>query len=372
MPIRWGENENIAWQVDLPGRGHSSPILAGDLVVVATATQANQRQMVLAFDRQSGAKRWEAVVHTGGFPEPRETHPTSSEANSTVAFDGERFFTTFLNSKKIVVTALDRSGGQLWQTEAGDFSSKFGYAPSPVLYKSAVIVAADNWGGGFLAALDRNTGKIRWRKKRPAIATYSSPLVAGIAGRDQLVISGCERIASFDPASGENLWSARASEEATCGTPVTDGEHVFASGGFPGQQTVCVRGNGSAAIVWKNNVKVYEPSMLVTGGYLYAITQEGIGYCWSATSGSEQWKTRMDGQFRASPVLWGENIYLPSQSGETIVFRATPRGYQEIARNQLGDDIHASPAIAGGDIVLRIGIGTGADRKERLVCIRHP
>ncbi|MGI9516010.1 MAG: PQQ-binding-like beta-propeller repeat protein [Pirellulaceae bacterium] len=371
IPGDWSEARNIAWQVDVPGRGHSSPTLAGDLVVVATATSVpEQRQMVMAFDRRSGKQRWKTIVHTGGFPEARKSHLASSNANSTVAFDGDRFLVTFLNSNKIFLTALNLAGDQLWQTEVGEFGSKYGYAPSPMLYKSVVIVAADNWGGGYLAAVDLQSGEILWRKKRPAVATYSSPLIANIDGRDQLVISGCGKIASFDPTTGENLWAARASTEATCGTPVTDGKNVFASGGFPGQQTACVRGNGSGTVVWTNHVKVYEPSMLVHDGHVYAVTADGIGYCWSASDGSEHWKVRMEGEVRASPVLCGELILVPNLSGEVVVFLATDDAYKEVARHKLGDDIHASPAVAGGDLVIRVGIGAGQGRQERLVCIR--
>ena len=122
---------------------------------------------------------------------------------------------------------LDLDGKQVWQRDVGAFSSKFGYAPSPVLYQSFVIIAADNWGGGYLAAIDSKTGEIAWRVARGETSTYSSPLVANIGGRDQLVISGCGVVASYDPATGDQLWKTSCISEATCGTAVTDGTYIF-------------------------------------------------------------------------------------------------------------------------------------------------
>ena len=371
VPATWTATENIAWTVDLPGRGHSSPIVVGDRVYVASANDATQEQMVLAFDRATGEEQWRTVVHQGGFPEDRLIHHKATNANSSVACDGEHVFATFFNSGKIFVTALDLAGEQAWQTELGAFDSKFGYAPSPILYRSAVIVAADNQGGGYIAAMDRASGDILWRKARPAVSTYSSPLVANIAGRDQMVISGCDSVVSYDPATGEELWSVNAIAEATCGTCVTDGTRVFASGGFPKRETVCIDGS-NGEIQWRNGTKLYEPSLLVVNGRLYAVTDEGIAYCWDAETGNEHWKERLGGNFSASPVYCSGRVYVPSLDGSTVVFADSAAGFEEIARNRLGSDSYSSPAICGNEIFLRVGTGSNGPRSEQLVCVRAP
>ncbi|QDU90689.1 outer membrane biogenesis protein BamB [Pirellulimonas nuda] len=370
LATQWDASTNIAWKADVPGRGHSSPIVIGDTIYLASAVTGPDRQVVLAYDRATGQKRWETTVHEGGFPSDRQVHQKGSNANGTLASDGERVFATFLNDGKIVATALDTAGKQAWQQELGAFRPKFGYAPSPVLYRSLVIVPADNAGGAFIAALDRESGEIVWRRKRANIDTYSSALLATIAGRDQLVITGGDKLASYDPATGEELWTCQAISEATCGTPITNGTEIFASGGFPARQTVCVAGDGTGETLWSNNTKVYEPSMLLAGGNLFAVTDEGIGWCWDAATGAVKWKQRIGGAFSASPILSGNLVYVPNLSGETVVFEASSEGYHEVARNPLGDDCYASPAVSGSDLFLRVGVGSGDQRKEQLVCIR--
>lgn len=372
VPVKWDAKTNIVWQAEVPGRGHGSPIVVGELVAVATAVRDSQQQLVVALDRATGDERWRKVVLEGNFPEDREIHNKATNANSTLASDGDSLFCVFFNNGKIVVTALDLKGERLWQKEVGDFRSKFGYAPSPVIFRSTVIVAADNWGGGYIVALDRKTGEVAWRAPRPAVSTYSSPLVANIAGRDQLVISGCDKIVSYDPATGKELWSCNAIAEATCGTPVTDGTHVFASGGFPNNQTVAVNGDGSGKIAWSDRTKVYEPSLVLVGNHVFAVTDDGIGMCWSVDSGKVAWKQRIGGSFSASPMACNGNIYVPNLSGETVVFKANGDRYQEVARNRLGSDSYASIAVSGTYLFMRVGFNESGSRKERVVCIGTP
>jgi len=370
VPTTWDESTNVAWRADIPGRGHSSPIAVGATVYVATAITEPDRQAVVGIDRATGDKRFETVVHEGGFPDPSVIHRKATNANSTLACDGTRLFATFFNSGRVFLTALDLDGTRLWQRDVGAFASKFGYAPSPVLHGSTVIVAGDNAGGGYLAALHRETGDVVWLKSRPAVSTYSSPLVATIGGREQLVISGGGRLASHDPATGEELWSLDAIAEATCGTPVTDGDMVFASGGYPERETVGVDARGTK--VWSNRTKVYEPSLLAAGGHLFAVDDGGVAWCWDAKTGKERWKQRIGGSFSASPVACGGRLLVPNLSGETVVFDAAGDAFREVARNTLGNDSYASIAVGGGELFLRIGIGDGAERREQVVCIRRP
>ena len=367
LPTQWSESNDVKWRTDIPGRGHSSPVVTEDMVVLATADDQDQEQMVIAYGRADGKVRWETVLHEGGFPGPGELHKKGTNANGTVLFDGDRIYAVFLNSGKIIATALDLEGKKVWQKELGAFNSKFGYAPSPLLYKSFVIIAADNRGGGYLAALDRKTGEIAWRVSRPAVSTYSSPVVAYVGGRDQLLISGCDKVASYDPATGKEIWSTPCLAEATCGTIVTSDDKIFASGGYPKRQTVCLSAEGK--LLWSNETKIYEPSMLVDGGQLYGVTDDGIVYCWSIDSGDVLWRNRLRGSFSGSPILCNGLIYVSNLSGETFVFEASPDGYKEDAFNKLGDDSYASPAVVDSEIYIRVGKQVGDKRQEQLVCI---
>lgn len=366
---QWDDASNIVWQADVPGRGHSSPVVVGEQVFLTTAREDRQQQLVLAYDRASGEPRWSTVLHEGGFTGEDGMHAKSSHANGTVACDGKRIHAAFLNRGRIWVTALDADGNILWQTDTGSFSSKYGYAPSPILYRSTVIVAADHRKGGYLAAVDRDTGKIAWRTQRPALSSYSSPFVGQVAGESQLLICGCEHVASFDPDTGRPKWSCAGTTEATCGTMVTDGTNVFASGGYPGHETICVRGDGSGDVLWRNEVGVYEPSLLIADENLFTVTDKGIAYCWTAATGELQWRERLRGPFSASPVFCNGLILVSNLKGTTFVFEAVSDGFQLLSKNQLGDDCYTSLALSDGWIFTRVGVKGQEGRRERLYCI---
>ncbi|MDB5341160.1 MAG: outer rane biosis protein BamB, partial [Planctomycetaceae bacterium] len=204
VPVSWKDGsaqENIVWKQQIPGRGHSSPVIVGDHVYVETADDQAQVQSVLSLSRADGKQVWKTDLFQGNFE--KAMHGENTQASCTLAYDGERLFASFLNDRKIWVVALDLVGKEVWRKEVGGFTSKFGYSSSPTLYKSLVIIAADHQSGGFLAALNRQSGEIVWRKKRPEASSYASPRVITVSGKDELVICGCDLVASYDPLTGE-------------------------------------------------------------------------------------------------------------------------------------------------------------------------
>lgn len=370
-PQRWSETENVVWKTPVPGRGHGTPTIVDRRIFVCTADEAQQEQRVVCFDRSTGEQQWSTVVHRGNFPSTGEMHGKSTHANCTVACDGNSVFVGFLNDEHITASSLTLNGEIRWQTKLGYFGSKFGYAASPCLFESLAIYAADNFGGGFIAAVHRQTGDIVWRKKRNNVATYSSPIVADVGGRSQLLISGDNKIASFDPATGEELWTCAGTAEATCGTVVWTDNLVFASGGYPERQTLCVDATNGAK-VWDDRLKAYEQSMLVVENELYTFTDDGIMVCRDAASGKVHWRERMRGPVSASPLRVGDTIYATNESGTTWVFEATPERYQELAKNQLGTESFASLIAIDGQIFARVATGNGSARSETLYCLGEP
>ncbi|MFK8110604.1 MAG: PQQ-binding-like beta-propeller repeat protein [Rubripirellula sp.] len=362
----WDDEANVVWRSDIAGRGHGSPIVIADSVYLATCIDDQDTQQLISYDRTSGKHRWTTAIHDAGLPPKGDIHKKATNANGTIACDGQRLFIAMLNSEAIIASALDLKGKILWQQEIGKFVSRFGYAPSPVLYKSLVIFAADNGGGGYITAVDAATGTIAWRIARGNGNSYSSPTVATVGGRDQLLISGGDAVCSYDPASGEQLWKTPCLSESTCSTVVATNKLIFASGGYPESGVVCLSADGK--LNWKNDTKVYEPSLLVAGDKLIAVNDGGIGFCWQADTGQQHWKKRLGGNFSASPILVDQKVYVPNLSGDTFVFTPSDQ-YQLIAKNKLGDDCYASPAVSNGQIFLRVGVGTEGDRNEQLVCV---
>jgi outer membrane protein assembly factor BamB len=365
-PVQWSETEGILWKAPIPGRGHGSPTVVGNRIYLATADRAKQSQSVLCLDRPTGKMVWQTEVH-GSQADPGK-HSNSSAASSTVACDGQRLFINFLNGGAVHATALALDGKMLWQQKICDFQTHQGFASSPFLHESLVLVSADNKGGGVIAGLDRKTGQIVWSESRPKHHNYTSPAIVQAAGRAQMVMAGCNLITSRDPLTGRKLWEADGSTEECVGSVVTDGVRVFASGGWPKNHTVALMADGSGTVAWQNTARVYVPSMIVKAGHLYAVMDAGLAVCWKSDTGEEMWKERLGGDFFASPVMVEDKIYASNVGGKTFVFEATPKKFKILAQNQLGDEVYASPAICGSRIYLRVA-NRGENRQEFLYCV---
>jgi len=369
-PLRWSQTENVLWKAAFPGRGHSSPIVVGDRVIVTTAEEDREIQSVLCFDRQTGKPRWRTEVHQGGMD--RKGHKKTTQASATPACDGQRLFVNFLNSGAIYTTALDLDGRQLWQTKVSDFATHQGFGSSPALYGPYLFASTDSRGGGLVAALDRATGRIAWQEKRPEKPNYASATVLRAAGRDQVVVHGCDLVSSFDPLSGKKLWEIEGATTECVTTLVTDGQRVFASGGYPRKHVQAIEADGSGKTAWETNVQVYVPSMIAHQGYLFAMQDSGVANCWKSDTGQEIWKERIGGTFTASLVLVGENLFATNESGQTFIFKANPQRFELVAENKLGDEVYATPAICAGRIYMRVVENAGGQRQEMLYCLGNP
>ena len=367
--VEWSETEGIQWKAAIPGRGHSSPTVAGDRVYLATADPVKHTQSVLCLDRHDGKLVWQTMVHSAQANPGK--HANSSAASSTVACDGERLFINFLNGSAVYTTALSLDGKVVWQRKLCDFLTHQGFASSPFIHESLVLVSADNKGGGIIAGLDRKTGRTIWSEMRPKFHNYTSPSVVQAGGRAQMVMAGCNLITSLDPLSGRKLWEAGGSTEECVGSVVTDGVRVFASGGYPKNHTMAITADGSSTVAWQNNARVYVPSMIVKDGHLYAVMDAGLAVCWKSDTGEELWKERLGGDFFTSPVMVGDRIYALNVGGKAFVFEATPKSFKILAQNQLGDEAYASPVVCGSRIYLRVA-RRGETRQEFLYCIGTP
>ena len=372
-PVSWNSTENVAWKAHVPGRGHSTPIVVGNRVFLQTANEIDRSQSIICFDRQTGTVLWNRELNRDSLQD--QINRKNTYATSTIACDRGRLFVLFSHHEAVQATALDLEGKTLWTTTAAPFREDMysnGYAASPLVYGNTVIIAADCEAGGTLLALDRDTGKQVWSIERVGKTNYASPVVGHVAGRDQLLLSGLDMVASYDPTNGKLFWQAPAVAMQTSGTPVWEAGMVFAGGGYPTGSVAGIVADGSAKIAWKHNHRIHEQSLLVYQGHVYGVNDTGIALCWETQTGKEVWKHRLKGPVSASPTLVGDKIYLVNELGTTWVYRATPRGYEELAVNQLGDSVFASPTICGGQIFMRVAHHTNDERRETLYCLTSP
>ncbi len=367
VPDRFDLNTNLDWSVPIPGRGHSSPIVVGKRVYFLTAEEKSQKHTVVAIDRDTGKTVWERVINEGGFP--KKNHPKNTEASPSIACDGERLYVSVFHHLAVWGVALNLNGEQVWASKLGDFNPKmyeYGYAPSPTLYGGNVIFVLEYDGPSAIVALDRASGKEAWNSKRKDSISFSSPVVTSYQGQDYLLLSGVDTVNAYDPRNGKLIWSTPGTTMATCGTMVWDDGVVFASGGYPKQETIALE-IATGKVLWRNKQKAYEQSMVATAGHLYSLTDSGVLYCWDGKTGEEKWKQRLAGPVSASGVLAGNKIYWANEAGQLWVFEANAKKYVELAKNQIGDESFASPAICGNQIFLRIAKNENGKRQEYLM-----
>ena len=366
-PRKWSDSENVVWKALVPGRGHGSATLVGDQVFLATAEPDEQLQSILCLDRKTGRTLWKTVVHEGGFD--TKGNAKTTHASCTPACDGKRVFVNFLNGGSVFTSALSREGKLLWQVRITDFVMHQGFGASPALYESLVVVSADNKGTGAVAALDRESGRLVWKIARPAVPNYTSPIILNINGQDQLLLTGCDLVTSLEPLTGKTIWEIPGATTECVTSTVTDGRHIYTSGGYPRNHLAAIRADGSGQVAWENNSRVYVPSMLIRTGHLYAVLDAGVAMCWKSDSGEELWKGRLGGTFSASPVLVGDTIYATNEAGRTFLFQAEPKGFALVGENQLGDEAFATPTICGGRIYARVAKQVDGQRQEFLYCL---
>ena len=215
FPTRWSATENVRWKSPIPGRGHSSPIVWGDRIFLTSAMEAGdpktlKDRLLICIDRNNGKILWQKTVVRAPL---EHIHKLNSRASSTPATDGERVYVTFLNNPKVYVAAYDFNGNEVWHVSPGEFESTHGFCSPPILYKDIVIVNCDQDAfkkskPAYIVALDRKTGLEKWRIDRThRIRSYCPPLIVEAAGRMQMVLTGAETVASYDPDTGKQLWT---------------------------------------------------------------------------------------------------------------------------------------------------------------------
>ncbi len=367
-PVKWSDTENVVWSAPVPGRSHGSPIVVGEQVVLTAADAERNVQSVLCFDRTNGKRLWETIVHEGGLDV--KNNEKSSMASASAACDGKRYFVNFLNGDSVYMTALDRDGGKLWQTKLSNYINHQGFGSSPLLYKDLVIGVSDNKGGGAIVAMNRATGAIVWKKDRPAKPNYPSPVIFNVGGKDQLFLTGCDLVTSLNPLTGETFWEVEGATTECVTTTVTDGKHIYTSGGYPKNHvSAIVADDGSGKMAWENPTRSYVPSLLSRDGYLFAVMDAGIAMCWKSDTGKEVWKGRLGGTFSSSPVMVGDLIYASNEEGETYIFKASAEKLEIVATNKLGTSVFSTPAICGSRLYNRVAVDKDGKRQEFLFCI---
>jgi hypothetical protein len=363
IPIKWTAKDYV-WQVNLPGIGHSSPIVWEDRVIVTSAANKGEKRFIECYRADTGKPLWSEEL--GG--NTHHKHGLNSFASSTPVTDGKRVYVSWGDNDEYFIVAHDfKSGAEKWRTQLKSSLSKHGHgtAVSPVLFEDLVIILNEqDTGPGYIAALDKTTGKERWKIERKIeIMTYATPIIIDVKGEPQL-INSCldDGLMGINPRNGKVLWSTPGNFDLrTVAMPVHWKGIVYGScgGGGKGKLMLAVKvgGKGNVTgthIAWKRQRSLpYVPTPIVYGDHIYMWLDNGIVICANPKTGEEIWNERVGrGDFSSSPVCIDGKIYCSSRTGEFTVIKASPK-YELLGRSQLGEATHATPAISNGRIFLR-------------------
>jgi outer membrane protein assembly factor BamB len=365
LPLTWSENENIRWKCKLPDDGNASPVLWGDHIFLTQATNKGTKRGILCIDRKLGRERWASYLDFAG-KEP--THDTNPYGAATCVTDGERVIAS-LGSAGLL--SVDFAGKELWKKDLGEFIHIWGNASSPILHGNNVILWCGPGERQFLIALDKKTGNEVWRHEEPGghpglkkgdpwIGSWSTPVIAKIGEREELILSVPKKVKAFDPKTGKELWSCDGLTDLVYTSPVISPDGiVIAMSGFGGSAlAVKAGGNGD---VTKSHRLWHHPrapqrigSCAIIGEHAYLMNEEGLASCFEFTSGKDLWK-----QERLTNSTWGSfvhaagRLYVTNNSGTTFVLKADPGKVDVLAENKLPDRVLSSIAISDGELFIR-------------------
>ena len=368
VPTRWSATENVTWKVNLPGWGHSSPVVWGDKIFVTSYVQSGGKRVLLCLNRADGKVLWERTVLTAP---PEGKNKLNSYASGTPATDGKHVWVAFFEVPKVELVCYDMDGKEVWRQSPGEFYSVHGFCSSPVLYKDMVILNGDQDAPAYIVAYEKETGHERWRIDRPnRTRSYCTPLIAELAGKTQMVLSGSKSVASYDPVTGKQYWVMKGPTEQMVASLVhTDGV-LFVTGGFPEHHILGVDPAGSGDvtdthILWRDKKGVsYVPSPIAHGHWFFVVSDTGLASCYEAKTGKVMWREQLGHHHSASAVSAGDNLYFPSDAGETFVIKGGPK-FEQVSKNDLDDECYASPAVSRGQIFVRTLHGLWCIGKEK-------
>jgi outer membrane protein assembly factor BamB len=356
VPLHWSESRNVRWKTDVPGVGWSSPVVAGGRVWLTTAVNARDVSLrVLAFDVESGRE----VVNVEVFRlrNGAVINPKNSRASPTPVVEGDRVYVHFGADG---TAALTTAGEVVW-TARFPYASQHGNGGSPTVHGDLLIFSCDGHDQAFVVALDKRTGKVRWKtgRRQPFDQAYSTPLVIRVGDRDQVISVGAYRAGAYDAESGREIWRVSYRDGfSNVPRPVFGHGLAFIATGFQEPSLLAVRVDGTgdvtrSHIAWTlNRSAPLTPSPLLVGDELFLVNDVGIATAVDARTGTTHWRQRIGGNHSASPVFAAGRIYFLSEEGVATVIEPGT-AFRVLATNRLDGATLASMAISSGSIFIR-------------------
>lgn len=379
LPTEWGTGKNIAWKTALP-HGYSSPVVWGDRIfltsaiegeavpgVVPESVRINQPHpqsvagdkkhtlKVLALDTKTGTIVWDQTAYEGPVFDAR--HQRSTFAGPSAATDGKLVFAYFGPEG---LYAYDFAGKLQWKVVEKFHTAGLGTGTSPILFQNSVIIQRDQDDKtSVVVAYDKATGKELWKTPRPVNVTWTTPALATVNGRTELITNGFEHIIGYDAATGKELWRTKGIESNAIHAPLVGNGLVMITAGYPAKRVIAIRpGEQPEAqrIAWEYTKGTgYVLSNIIYNGVVYLSTDNGIITTLDAATGKvlyEGGRPPKPAHFMGSPVAYSGYIAMTSQDGETFMLKAGPK-YEIVRTNTIDEPVYSSAALSNGRIYIR-------------------
>ncbi len=350
VPVKWNGStgENLLWKTKVPIHGYNSPVIWEDKVFMSGAN-ANER-VVYCFDLNTGELLWTGSVSgiEGSPATAPETTPDTGHAAPTVTTDGKHVYAIFSTGD---IAAFDFNGNLVWGRNLGVPSNHYGHSSSLITHNDILIVQYDHRKEAKVMGLSTTTGETKWTSSRKVKVSWASPVLVNTGSRWEVILAADPTIASYDPETGEELWkldclSGEVGPSVAYADGMVYGVNEYAS-------LVALKLGDPLEKIWEDDEYLSDvPSPIATDKYLFIATSYGVFICYDAKTGTKYWEAEFDNGFYSSPILVGENIYIPDRLGIIHIFKAD-KDYISVGANPLGEDTDTTPAFVDGKVVIR-------------------
>lgn len=366
-PLTWSDTQNIDWKAPIEGLGWSSPVIEGmtGRIWLTTALKNGKSLRAVCLDARSGREIHNVEVLSKD--DPSRVHTKNSHASPTPVIDKDRIYVHFGTHG---TGCLSTAGKVLWTTVL-KYNHVHGPGGSPVVFEDLLIINCDGADTQFLYGLDKRTGDVRWKTPRAHISEsrlqgranvpmgFSTPLLVEVDGAVQVISTGADHVAGYDPRTGKELWWSTYDGYSLIPRPVVGHGLVFVCSGYESPLLYAIRlgGRGDVTethVAWTfKKGAPHSSSPILVGDEIYVVSDKGgVATCLNAKTGEQHWQHRLGGDFSASPLYAASRIYFLDENGVTIVIEPG-KEYKELAKNEVTGRTLASLVPLEGAMLLR-------------------
>lgn len=366
VPLNWSASENIAWKKELPGIGWSSPVLHNDRLYLSTAVSQDEKTPpslslhVLCVEAKSGKVVWNKELFRHGPKRSKKQHKKNSYASPTPVIENGKIYAHFSH---MGTACLDLNGNVIWKNDSLDYSPVHGTGGSPIVVGNILFFSCDAGKSPFVAALNKTTGKLAWKKNRNIEVdrpfSFSTATAITVNGQTQIISPGSGAVIAYDPKNGKEIWKVRYGQGySVVPKPIYAHGLVYVCSGFNKAVLYAIDPKGKGDITdthvkWTFDKNVpRSASILIAGNEVFMVADRNFATCLDARTGKQHYSERVEGAYSASPTFAEGRIYITNENGKTTVL-APGKKFKVLAQNDVDEKTLASFAVTDGTIFLR-------------------